>query len=51
MKPHELKPAEGAVKRRKRVGRGDGSGKGKAVEFAQIAKKLKTLSEKDFFVI
>ncbi|MCD6069590.1 MAG: hypothetical protein K0S42_106, partial [Microvirga sp.] len=29
----------------------DGSGKGKAVEFAQIAKKLKTLSEKDFFVI
>jgi large subunit ribosomal protein L15 len=29
MKPHELKPAEGAVKRRKRVGRGDASGKGK----------------------
>jgi large subunit ribosomal protein L15 len=29
MKPHELKPAEGSVKRRKRVGRGDGSGKGK----------------------
>ena len=29
MKPHELKPAEGAVKRPKRVGRGDASGKGK----------------------
>jgi large subunit ribosomal protein L15 len=29
MKPHELKPAEGSHKRRKRVGRGDGSGKGK----------------------
>ena len=29
MKPHELKPAEGAVKRKKRVGRGDASGKGK----------------------
>ena len=29
MKPHELKPAEGSVKRRKRVGRGDASGKGK----------------------
>ena len=29
MKPHELKPAEGAIKRRKRVGRGEGSGKGK----------------------
>jgi large subunit ribosomal protein L15 len=29
MKPHELKPAEGAHKRRKRVGRGEGSGKGK----------------------
>lgn len=29
MKPHDLKPAEGAVKRRKRVGRGDASGKGK----------------------
>ena len=28
MKPHELKPAEGAVKKAKRVGRGDGSGKG-----------------------
>lgn len=29
MKPHELKPAEGSVKKRKRVGRGEGSGKGK----------------------
>jgi large subunit ribosomal protein L15 len=29
MKPHELKPADGAVKRPKRVGRGDGSGRGK----------------------
>ncbi len=29
MKPHELKPAEGSHKRRKRVGRGDGSGRGK----------------------
>ncbi|HEX2195739.1 MAG TPA: 50S ribosomal protein L15 [Actinomycetota bacterium] len=29
MKPHELRPAEGAHKRRKRVGRGEGSGKGK----------------------
>ena len=29
MKPHDLKPAEGAHRRRKRVGRGDGSGKGK----------------------
>jgi large subunit ribosomal protein L15 len=29
VKPHDLKPAEGAVKRRKRVGRGDASGKGK----------------------
>src|ERR671916_2007474 len=29
MKPHELKPAEGAHRRRKRVGRGEGSGKGK----------------------
>lgn len=29
MKPHELKPARGAKTRRKRVGRGDGSGKGK----------------------
>ena len=29
MKPHELKPAEGSHKRRKRVGRGEGSGKGK----------------------
>ncbi|HEU4481397.1 MAG TPA: 50S ribosomal protein L15 [Actinomycetota bacterium] len=29
MKPHELKPAEGSTKRRKRVGRGEGSGRGK----------------------
>jgi large subunit ribosomal protein L15 len=29
MKPHELRPAEGSHKRRKRVGRGEGSGKGK----------------------
>ncbi len=29
----------------------DGSGKGKAVEFAQIAKNLRSISEKDFFVI
>lgn len=29
MKPHELKPARGAKTRRMRVGRGDGSGKGK----------------------
>lgn len=29
MKPHDLKPAEGSVKRKKRVGRGDASGKGK----------------------
>lgn len=28
MKPHELRPAEGAHKRKKRKGRGDGSGKG-----------------------
>lgn len=28
MKPHELKPAEGSRKKRTRVGRGDGSGKG-----------------------
>jgi large subunit ribosomal protein L15 len=29
MKPHDLKPSPGAVKSRKRVGRGEGSGKGK----------------------
>ncbi len=29
MKPHELKPAPGSTKSRKRVGRGDGSGYGK----------------------
>lgn len=29
MKPHELKPAKGAVKRRKRVGRGIAAGQGK----------------------
>src|ERR671921_717040 len=29
MKPHDLKPAEGSHKRKKRVGRGDGSGRGK----------------------
>lgn len=29
MKPHDLKPAEGSTKARKRVGRGEGSGKGK----------------------
>jgi large subunit ribosomal protein L15 len=29
MKPHELKPAPGATTRRKRVGRGESSGKGK----------------------
>ncbi|RKZ20485.1 50S ribosomal protein L15 [bacterium] len=29
MELHELKPPEGAVKKRKRVGRGPGSGKGK----------------------
>ena len=29
MKPHELRPAEGAHRRRKRVGRGEGSGHGK----------------------
>jgi len=29
MKPHDLKPAEGAITRKKRVGRGDASGKGK----------------------
>ncbi|MDQ3957879.1 MAG: 50S ribosomal protein L15 [Actinomycetota bacterium] len=29
MKPHELRPAEGAHRKRKRVGRGEGSGKGK----------------------
>lgn len=29
MKPHELQPAPGSRKRRKRVGRGEGSGRGK----------------------
>ena len=29
MKPHELRPNEGARKQRKRIGRGDGSGRGK----------------------
>jgi large subunit ribosomal protein L15 len=29
MKPHELKPAEGSHKKKQRVGRGDGSGRGK----------------------
>ena len=29
MKPHDLKPAEGSHKKRKRVGRGEGSGRGK----------------------
>jgi large subunit ribosomal protein L15 len=29
MKPHDLKPPPGSHKRRKRVGRGEGSGKGK----------------------
>ena len=29
MKPHELRPPEGARKRRQRVGRGEGSGRGK----------------------
>lgn len=29
MKPHELKPPEGARKKRTRVGRGEGSGRGK----------------------
>jgi large subunit ribosomal protein L15 len=29
MKPHDLKPAPGSTKRRKRVGRGEASGKGK----------------------
>lgn len=29
MKPHDLKPAPGSVKRKQRVGRGDGSGRGK----------------------
>jgi large subunit ribosomal protein L15 len=29
MKPHDLKPAEGAVTRKRRVGRGDASGRGK----------------------
>jgi large subunit ribosomal protein L15 len=29
LKPHELKPAAGSHKKSKRVGRGDGSGKGK----------------------
>jgi large subunit ribosomal protein L15 len=29
VKPHDLKPAEGSVTRKKRVGRGDASGKGK----------------------
>jgi large subunit ribosomal protein L15 len=29
MKPHDLKPAPGATTRRKRVGRGEASGKGK----------------------
>jgi large subunit ribosomal protein L15 len=29
MKPHNLHPSDGAVKSRKRVGRGEGSGKGK----------------------
>ena len=29
MKPHELKPPPGSTKRRKRVGRGESSGKGK----------------------
>jgi large subunit ribosomal protein L15 len=29
MKPHELKPPPGSHQRRKRVGRGDGSGRGK----------------------
>lgn len=31
MKLHELKPAEGSVKRRRRIGRGIGSGMGKTV--------------------
>src|SRR5918997_2081850 len=29
MKPHNLHPSDGAVKPRKRVGRGEGSGRGK----------------------
>ncbi len=29
MKLHDLRPAEGSTKKRKRVGRGTGSGKGK----------------------
>ena len=29
MKLHDLRPSEGATKKRKRVGRGTGSGKGK----------------------
>ncbi|MEA2499852.1 MAG: large subunit ribosomal protein [Actinomycetota bacterium] len=29
MKPHDLKPAEGSNKKKRRVGRGDGSGRGK----------------------
>jgi large subunit ribosomal protein L15 len=29
MKPHDLKPAEGSHKKKQRVGRGDGSGRGK----------------------
>ncbi|MGY8951797.1 MAG: 50S ribosomal protein L15, partial [Flavobacteriales bacterium] len=28
MKLHELRPAKGAVKSKKRIGRGEGSGKG-----------------------
>lgn len=40
MKLHELKPAEGAVKSRKRLGRGTATGQGKT---ADVDKKVKNL--------
>lgn len=42
MKLHELKPAEGSVKARKRVGRGTGSGTGKTSARGQKGQKSRS---------
>ena len=42
MKLNELKPAEGAVKNRKRVGRGKGSGMGKTATRGENGQKSRS---------
>lgn len=49
MKLHELQPAEGATRQRKRVGRGSGSGMGKTSTKGHKGQKARGASKKNGF--